>query len=173
MKRATRELQTVTRFAVIAVFAACSGGSAPADAANDVTADTTVSLSDGALDVESGPANDGASDSMADTGADAMADSTSTDVPGVVGDPCTSNADCASGTCLREADYSFYPGGYCTVRNCMSDGGSCPSGSRCLGGGAIGSTGCFADCSPTQSCRGGYRCFAVDDAGSAVCWRSM
>jgi hypothetical protein len=58
-----------------------------------------------------------------------------------IGDPCTTNVDCAQdGT--RDCDQS-QPGGYCTVNGC--DEKSCPEGSICIRifpYQAEGSTGC-------------------------------
>ena len=89
-----------------------------------------------------------------------------------VGDPCTSDDECP-GACLREAEYPSYPGGYCTVRGCnTADAASCPSGSRCAGGGGIGSFACFADCSEAKPCRTGYRCYVPTVEDASVCWRN-
>jgi hypothetical protein len=77
---------------------------------------------------------------------------------GAVGHACTAPGDCATGYCLTESSAPSYVGGYCTLRNCDADGGVCPSGSDCSGGGAIGSTACFVRCSDNSNCRAGYHC---------------
>jgi Cys-rich repeat protein len=68
-----------------------------------------------------------------------------------VGGGCSSNADCAGGTCDTQA-----PGGYCT-QTC-GNGGACPSGSTCaflLGNYCVQSCGFSADCRSGYSCQGG------------------
>ncbi len=45
-----------------------------------------------------------------------------------VGRPCTTNADCGVGTCLREMDGIEFPGGYCSMPADFSPDGCIPDG---------------------------------------------
>jgi len=89
---------------------------------------------------------------------------------GVVGDACTSNADCGFGEdwiCLRE-DAGFR-GGSCS-RTCLVDG-DCGSGSHCGFVPAAGGEGaCMPDCGSDTDCRlDGYVCQNADsDPGSVT-----
>jgi hypothetical protein len=75
----------------------------------------------------------------------------------VIGDACTSAADCGEGgICLNDPDLA--PGGYCSVA-CPDD--TCPDGSTCLNFG-MGQAFCFLDCDPDATARPcprmGYGC---------------
>ena len=72
---------------------------------------------------------------------------------GAVGDACTSEADCAGGSCLG------LPGGYCSMRGCEATTNPCPSGSECFGIGNNDSA-CFKTCAAESECRvaEGYTC---------------
>lgn len=80
-----------------------------------------------------------------------------------IGGPCIDDNDCMMGQeCITQ-----FPGGYCTIRNCDPDNAdSCPMGTVCLGGGGIGSFGCFVECMTAAECREaeGYAC-----CGPSVC----
>ena len=80
-----------------------------------------------------------------------------------IGGPCAGDNDCMLGQqCITQ-----FPGGYCTIRNCDPDNpDSCPMGTVCLGGGGIGSFGCFVECMTSAECREaeGYAC-----CGPSVC----
>ncbi len=82
-----------------------------------------------------------------------------------IGNPCTSDNDCATGICILN-----YPGGYCTIRDCVvATGAGCPSGTVCRGRGGVMSTICFARCPLDQPCRTGYRCCDLDAAMGNYC----
>jgi hypothetical protein len=112
---------------------------------------------------------------MTGTGATGGAGGT---MPGTVGAPCKTNADCAS----PETCTASVPDGYCTVEvvdGCPADPtapGVCPAGSACANsielGGAIGNF-CLAICTDTAPCRvnQGYSCSPFADAG--VCWQGV
>jgi hypothetical protein len=69
----------------------------------------------------------------------------------VVGGPCTTVDDCASGSvCLSGGDF---PGGSCSVR-CFSHE-DCPSGTRCI---EKDKGVCLVECYEPIDCRGGYTC---------------
>ncbi len=69
----------------------------------------------------------------------------------VVGGPCTTVDDCASGSvCLTSGDF---PGGSCSVR-CFSHE-DCPSGTRCVD---KDNGVCLVECYEPIDCRGGYTC---------------
>jgi hypothetical protein len=80
-------------------------------------------------------------------------------VPGtrVVGDPCTTNADCASGLCTLARSTSTgiaWSGGYCTA---ICDAAvPCPAPSQCVS--YSDGSSCAAACSADTDCRGGYVC---------------
>ncbi len=90
-----------------------------------------------------------------EAGADAAPDSGPVPGPGEVGAACTSDADCAGGTCMTE-----FPGGYC-VRSC-SPTQPCPIGAFCFPSAPGSSDGaCMDMCDPTappKQCRSGYGC---------------
>ena len=80
-----------------------------------------------------------------------------------IGLACTSDNDCASGTCIQ-----VFPDGYCSIKGCApASGAGCPSEAVCRGGGGVMTTLCFARCPPSGSCREGYG--KVLDGGRRVC----
>ena len=97
---------------------------------SDDHADATATVMDAAeVDADASEAVDAISDTSMDGRSDAPTDGGPPDAGQPVGGPCTIDSDCAMATCLREAVYPPYPGGYCTVRNCDApDGGGCPAG---------------------------------------------
>lgn len=101
------------------------------------------------------------------TCADWDGDGTSECVPaGGAGDPCQTNADCSSGTCLTQAG-SGWAGGYCT-KTCTSDT-DCSAGSRCVAS-SSGPSMCLRTCSSSGDCRGaGYACVNPDGGTTSVC----
>ncbi|HEY1954617.1 MAG TPA: hypothetical protein VGH28_03380 [Polyangiaceae bacterium] len=67
---------------------------------------------------------------------------------GAIGEACTANTDCASGTFCSVDD----PGGQC-LKNCAA-ASDCPSGSVCTDEGK-----CYKSCSGASDCtRAGYAC---------------
>jgi hypothetical protein len=161
----------VASAALATALASCSTGAASPDATGDGAIDTGTP----SADVVEAATADAVGDAAPSDGP--PLDAAPADVLRGVGDPCTSDTECAAGDCLREADFpGLYPGGYCTRRNCgLPDGGSsCPAGSLCMGGGAISSSGCFVECSPpSRPCRTGYICLRMGDAAVGVCWRTL
>lgn len=97
--------------------------------------------------------------------------------PKPVGDPCTSDGECATGQCVTEAaSGGFFPGGICTIRNCDSKLiTACPAGSSCqVAGAPDGASYCLKDCCArcnTVQCRDGYACCGNPqmDGADAVC----
>jgi|SRR6266542_2244815 len=84
-----------------------------------------------------------------------------------IGNPCTSDSDCVTGTCILNVNYA---GGYCTIRNCVpTTGEGCPPDTVCRGRGGVMSTMCFARCPSAQPCRTGYRCCDLDAATGNYC----
>ena len=82
-----------------------------------------------------------------------------------VGEPCLTDGECGTGECIKEAAFSAWTGGYCSLTHCETN---CPSGSQCSGGGAIHTRGCFRECVLGKPCRDGYRCCpGQSDAGSS------
>jgi hypothetical protein len=80
-----------------------------------------------------------------------------------IGLPCTSDTECATGTCILS-----YPGGYCSIKGCSpATGAGCPSDALCRGGGGVMTTLCFERCPASGSCREGYG--HVVDGGQRVC----
>jgi hypothetical protein len=78
---------------------------------------------------------------------------------GQVGSPCNGPNDCDLGLgCL-----GGWPGGYCTLQECTSDG-ACPEGSACFAL-AEGFKTCVDLCTDSGQCRTaeGYRCKVFDD----------
>jgi hypothetical protein len=85
---------------------------------------------------------------------------------GVMGNPCTADADCGAGfTCKLTTSMgnATYPGGYCT-RLCGQDG-ACPADSLCVGppGGGETDALCWANCAAPTDCREGYTCYTLTD----------
>lgn len=84
----------------------------------------------------------------------------------VVGNPCSTNADCPDGgRCVTS-----YPGGYCT-RDCSAQ--ACPAGSQCyVVDPSTNAKTCIASCTgPNQgqsTCRINYVCYP-DDVGGGQC----
>ncbi len=106
-----------------------------------------------------------------------------------LGEKCTNDSDCKSGTCRTDEKIS-----YCT-QSC-SDDGQCPTGMHCAGGQCImgtrsdmgdpcmgdsdcaeglkcvdGGTGishCTKECTDSSTCGDGFECRSI--AGSSVCW---
>jgi len=80
-----------------------------------------------------------------------------------LGQPCTRDNECATGTCIQT-----FPGGYCSIKGCApATGSGCPSNAVCRGGGGVMTTLCFERCPPSESCRDGYG--HVLDGGRRVC----
>ena len=75
---------------------------------------------------------------------------------GVVGNACTSEADCAGGWCMANSQLMQFPGGYCTG-DCLADS-DCGAGAECSQG--FGGPGtCYRTCEADGDCgREGYRC---------------
>lgn len=78
--------------------------------------------------------------------------------PGVVGNACTSEADCAGGWCMANSQLTQFPGGYCTG-DCLANS-DCGEGAECSQG--FGGPGtCYRTCESDSDCgREGYRCRA-------------
>lgn len=93
--------------------------------------------------------------------------------PKRVGDQCMNDGECQAtlgqaAACKRTsvAGNFTYPGGFCTVEGCGSQGtDDCPMGSACLAlTGIFGeeNTSCFpTGCSMANPCRSGYACFNI------------
>jgi len=164
----------------LALAACAPGGSQPADladaqgdasvappdtgssATDDAT--TTDDTAEGPTDVATPPAD--AADTAAPPSDTATPPSdTATPTGGApVGGACASAADCAGETAQCLADF---PGGYCVIPHCGSQGATCPAGSSCWGFGAGNPNLCIADCTSDAQCRvaEGYECDADN-----TCW---
>lgn len=143
------------RALVLAAFllASCSDGGDIRDASTDTGTDPDVR--DVTPEAAADPSPDPATDAAAE------ADGATTD--GWIGAPCTDLSDCAAidharATCLP--DSMEYPDGYCSVEDCDTGGGDCPSGSSCISGG--GGNFCMLDCTDDSDCRTPcYHCMGV------------
>ena len=81
---------------------------------------------------------------------------------GVAGQPCSTNADCAGGECLRNSPLGAeFPGNYCSGR-CYRDA-ECGEGGACLVFANSPEAGhCYARCGEDADCtRDGYRCRTI------------
>jgi hypothetical protein len=78
------------------------------------------------------------------------------------GAPCTSDAQCAGGYCITEAEAPDYVGGYCSAGCTYSS--DCPGAAVCVNDG--GGNYCLADCSDDDDCRANYVC----DGAGGVSW---
>lgn len=82
--------------------------------------------------------------------------------PALLGEPCTSSAECPGGICAT-ASFGF-PGGYCTT-SCGLDATVCGAQGACIG--YAGSSVCVKTCTafgasgPAAGCRESYRCGRV------------
>ncbi len=102
---------------------------------------------------------------------DAVVDARLDAALGAIGSECSTDAECAGGTCLKEAARPEIVGGYCTLGPCQAGvDDDCPSGSRCVGGTGSGMRICVAECSSADDCRAGYECCSRDDAGVGGCF---
>ena len=87
------------------------------------------------------------------------------------GGGCTTNADCATGLCVKSQDF---PGGYCSQGCTLNDPASCPTGSVCIddASGVPADAGisavCYQACNSNADCaRAGYAC--LEKASHMVC----
>ena len=107
-----------------------------------------VSPGDGA-----GGGGDGAVPSDGSAGADGGGPDAASAGDGSVGSPCKLEADCKDpgAVCLD------WPGGYCTILDCLPGGTDCPGESECH---IIddGITACLDPCSKQADCRSAYDC---------------
>ena len=147
--------------AAIALVALCLGtGCGDDDAA-------AASHGDGGTKRNAGHANDAAIDANAGDGGSQKPSS-------MIGNACTTDADCSGGTCAHTLGArmpALAPGGYCTV-SCKAPA-DCDPSSACVGARFGFSGHCSIGCDDTSTCRGGYRCVPiaisnlVADAGTA------
>lgn len=134
----------------------------------------------GLLDAAASDGGDaGSSDAAAtDAGPDAPADAfVPADARGALGEPCTTDADCAplggggtSPRCLLTISGTTFDGGYCSS-TCSSVGMSCGTNGECVlvGGGSF-TPMCFQRCMSGSECRAGYRCERIGILSSdSVC----
>jgi hypothetical protein len=138
---------------VILSMHGCDGdSSSPATSATSATSTTTSTTGATSTSGAGGMGGSGASSGGASNGGagGGLSD---------IGGPCAMDGDCEVGVCITE-----YPGGYCTIRNCDPVTNPCPQGTSCQGGGMIGSTACFVDCTSPADCRPDYDC-----CGPMVC----
>lgn len=88
---------------------------------------------------------------------------------GIVGQPCSSAAQCGSGTCMQTIPIVNvpYPGGYCTG-SCYADA-ECGAEGVCAPG-ILGRAGtCYLRCDDAKGCeREGYRCRVVSGVGRCI-----
>ena len=90
--------------------------------------------------------------------------------PGAIGDPCTGDAQCASGQCLTAAQDKRFVDGYCTVKHCTTAPDSCPTGSACKGTGLNDVPVCLKDCASGTVCRTSYECCTGRPLGGGPGW---
>ncbi|HRV17952.1 MAG TPA: hypothetical protein P5317_08070, partial [Myxococcota bacterium] len=85
----------------------------------------------------------------------------------LVGDPCTTDADCASGICWDELNKGL-PGGYC-VDKCTEEYGCWDPANICVS--YLGDSFCAKKCTPGVSgeCRDAYECLDLG-GGNGACW---
>jgi hypothetical protein len=85
-----------------------------------------------------------------------------------VGAMCSSDDDCAGGTCGMSNMFSRLPGGYCTGR-CLQDS-DCGDNGVCTPGAAGGTGSCYRKCTKDSDCgRDGYRCRASGTDSGSLC----
>lgn len=91
--------------------------------------------------------------------------------PGVVGNECTSEADCGGGWCMANSQLTQFPGGYCTG-DCLANS-DCGEGAECSQG--LGGPGtCYRTCEGDSDCgRDGYRCRASAFGGANAAKRCV
>lgn len=137
-----------------ATDAATADGAGPADAGADASSPVDTA-GDAASPVDGAGGPDG--------GADAGAPS-----DGAIGSPCKLDADCkdAGAVCLD------WPGGYCTIIDCVPGGGTCPGDAECH---LIdeGISACLAGCAKKTDCRSAYDCkrlFRQDGTFDEACF---
>jgi hypothetical protein len=84
-----------------------------------------------------------------------------------MGDPCTSEKDCAGQLCLNRTQL---PGGYCSKGCTVTDANTCPAGSTCFANGAdVNVPSCFRTCIRNEDCRTGYTCQNVVGSAAPIC----
>jgi len=92
---------------------------------------------------------------------------------GPVGTACAGASDCQPGLdCVTPARDPKFTGGYCTLPNCNSLNGPCPSGSDCKD--VDGTFYCLARCTDLHpDCRAGYGCCSgPGPSGGGLAWCS-
>ncbi|GMV39764.1 MAG: hypothetical protein AMXMBFR64_14800 [Myxococcales bacterium] len=135
----------------------------------DVVVGPDVPDGAGGPDAAEGPDGQVTGDAATSTDAGGKPDGGSvTPSDGKVGSACKLEADCkdTDGVCLD------WPGGYCTVLECLQGGGGCPGGSECHPVDE-GITGCLKTCATQSDCRAGYDCKRLirqDGTFSQVCF---
>jgi hypothetical protein len=83
-----------------------------------------------------------------------------------IGDPCTVEKDCGSGTCLNR---DFTPGGACSLA-CEVGRATCPAGTTCVKGALSRvAAGCMRTCTTPRDCRSGYVCKRENDSSEFIC----
>lgn len=89
---------------------------------------------------------------------------------GTVGAACNGNGDCTQtgASCVLPNTMSAWPGGYCTVDDCINVG--CPDLTYCQQGRTgLGIATCLYVCTLDADCRTGYKCCDVTaPAGTGV-----
>ncbi|MBM4370516.1 MAG: hypothetical protein FJ098_02630 [Deltaproteobacteria bacterium] len=73
----------------------------------------------------------------------------------MIGDECTYNRDCPTGTYCDKT----LPGGYCTLSPCYP--GECPEYSTCIEFPEQEKAFCMATCQDDRDCREAYKCITI------------
>ncbi len=83
----------------------------------------------------------------------------------VLGEACRSTVNCVAGlSCLTEAEYPAFVGGYCSETSC-TEGASCTGGGLCAQ--VFGRNFCLEPCSDDAECRVGYDC--IETSAGRTC----
>lgn len=159
-----------TALTVLLLVACSDGGPGPADTSTDTGPDPDAvdTAGDTGTDTAVDTGTDTAIDTASDTATDTATDETTAD--GWIGAPCTGLSDCGAIDHERAAclpDSMEYPDGYCSITDCDTGGGDCPTGTSCISGG--GGNFCMLDCTDDSECRMPcYHCMGVCMVNMAV-----
>ncbi|MEO0813349.1 MAG: hypothetical protein AAFY60_10835, partial [Myxococcota bacterium] len=84
----------------------------------------------------------------------------------VLGEACRSTVNCEPGlSCLSEAEYPAFTGGYCSATPCDSQS-ACGAGGVCAN--VFGRSFCLESCTQTAECRVGYECIETGTGRACV-----